>query len=326
MKRLPGLFILFVLLLGCSRPSYQERLQRADLLLREDSLEAARDILEKLSPAQLDRSDYAYYTLLNTQLCYKTDLPCPSDSILEASMEFFRSKGDVDKEVYSLFYLGMIAFSNGDLDKAALWLKHGEKHLDKVADPFLRNKIFSGLVTVNYMSGIDSTAFRYVRRELDEARRAGNNVWTSYAYNHLACLHARAGNTDSAYHYINLIEPLLGQVPPYSKAENLSNMAVYYLAMGDTAKAENYARLSFSTAPNSINSSLMARLRLIRGDTLGALGMWEEAARKAPSMMRSDSGKVWRGRILKCRISVRRLKSTMWYFLSRILSIVETQP
>lgn len=251
-------------------------------MLREDKLDSAQNLLHTLTPHQLNQKNYAYYNLLSCVLQYKLDQPFINDSTLRNSLRYFHENGDYTKESMSLFYLGMISFTRNDFNNAIINLKQAENILPHTHDDaYLKNKIYSGLVAVNYVADNDSTAFKYAFKELKVAREENNAAWMSFAYNHLACLHAKFGSEDSAYIYISRIEPLIQKIPKYSLPDNLTNIAIYYLVSGDTLKAERYALKSYNIARQTNNTNLLANLMILKGDTASAVKIWNEALRDA---------------------------------------------
>ena len=141
------------------------------------------------------------------------------------------------------------------------------------------NKAFSSLTAVNYASGNNPMTFKYAFKELETGRQTGNDRWTAYAYNHLACAYARVKMEDSIYFYIRSIIPLLDKLSDREKAPDLSNIGLYYLNLGDTARALEFGWKSRQALPIASNANLLARIYFSRGETARADSIWDEAFR-----------------------------------------------
>ncbi len=253
----------------------------AETLLRNELPDSAITILKNTKPREMDRDDYACYIYLLAQASFKLNRPCISDSLLYESAVHFKNKGDIDRECLATLYSGMIRFSEHDLEGAAIRMKQAEHLLPDITDKYLHNKVYSALTALNYAVANDSLALMYARKELAAAVSQHDYVQLSFAYNHLGCIYARLGITDSLLHYIKAVEPLIDSMPSYARAQNLSNLGVYYRMLGDSAKGELLITHSYNTEPITANSNLLARIYFNRGDTAAAMNIWRKALAKA---------------------------------------------
>ncbi len=252
-------------------------LDRADSLLRSDRPEEARMILDSIDVSDLSEDEYAYHRLLDIQTSYKLYAPVPSDSTITACVDYWRARNNKSRECLALCYRGLTRYSDGKLEEAASDLKAAESLALGLNDIYLMNKAFSSLTAVNYASGNNPMTFKYAFKELETGRQTGNDRWTAYAYNHLACAYARVKMEDSIYFYIRSIIPLLDKLSDREKAPDLSNIGLYYLNLGDTARALEFGWKSRQALPIASNANLLARIYFSRGETVRADSIWDEA-------------------------------------------------
>lgn len=249
-------------------------LDRADSLLRSDRPEEARMILDSIDVSALSEDEYAYHRLLDIQTSYKLYAPVPSDSTITACVDYWRARNNKSRECLALCYRGLTRYSDGKLEEAASDLKAAESLALGLNDIYLMNKAFSSLTAVNYASGNNPMTFKYAFKELETGRQTGNDRWTAYAYNHLACAYARVKMEDSIYFYIRSIIPLLDKLSDREKAPDLSNIGLYYLNLGDTARALEFGWKSRQALPIASNANLLARIYFSRGgDCPGRLNL-----------------------------------------------------
>lgn len=263
---------------GC-RQGYTEKnqLARAERLLRADSPAEARALLDSIDVSRLDNDGYALRRLLDIQTSYKLYEPVPSDSSITACVEYWEKRGNKSRHCLALCYRGLTRYSDGNLEGAALDLKHAETIAEHIGDLYLRNRVYSSLTAVNYTSGIDTLTLYYAHKELQTGREAGNKGWILYAYNHLACAYDMMRRPDSVSRYIEAVIPLLDSVPPDSRADHLSNVGTYYLQNGDTARALEFGWRSREARHLSSNAILLADIYFNRGDTTRTAQIWKEA-------------------------------------------------
>lgn len=263
---------------GCVRgDSERNQLARAEWLLRSDSPVEARALLDSIDVSRLDNDEYAWRRLLDIQTAYKLYQPVPADSSITSLVDYWEKRGNKPRHCLALCYRGLTRNSDGNLEGAALDLKHAETIAESLGDLYLRNRVYSSLAAVNYTSGIDTLTLLYARKELQTGKEAGNKGWILYAYNHLACSFDMMRRPDSVASYIEAVIPLLDSVPPNSRADHLSNVGTYYLMNGDTARALEFGWRSREAKHLSSNANLLARIYFSRGDTVRAMQIWREA-------------------------------------------------
>lgn len=281
MKTTPALLLLTLwawLVTACSSGHGADTLlSRADSLLRDNRPEEARILLDSVNVSALSEDDYVYHRLLDIQTSYKLYAPVPSDSTITACVDYWHVRDNKPRECLALCYRGLTRYSDGRLEDAASDLKLAESLAIELNDPYLMNRAFSSLTAVNYASGNTPLTFKYAFRELQTGRDANNDRWIAYAYNHLACAYAIVKKNDSTNYYIKAIIPLLDKLSDKDKAPDLSNIGLYYLNQGDTARALEFGWKSRRAMPIASNANLLARIYFNRGETARADSIWDEA-------------------------------------------------
>lgn len=103
-----------VVLVGCWQKS-DPRLACAEAVM-ESQPDSALRIVSAINPDEFsDARNRALFGLLSTQARVKCDIPIDDDSLIDASVGYFREHGPDSNLMKSLFYQGTVRCDNGDL-------------------------------------------------------------------------------------------------------------------------------------------------------------------------------------------------------------------
>lgn len=138
MKNKHTLLCVLFLVLGCiltscnPRRSYSPALVKADSLIAQRHLEEAYKFLTAINSDTLSEHDRHYYGLLLTQAQYMCYIPFKSDSLINASVDYFAHSGDNHNYIRSLIYQGGVREDMGHLELAVESYHTAEKAAEGV--------------------------------------------------------------------------------------------------------------------------------------------------------------------------------------------------
>lgn len=298
-----------VLMCGC-RGRTQGQLEQVNSLLGQDNVDAAYMYLRTLPPMESEsKKNVAYYTLLKTEILYRTDRPIANDSI-DYSIFYYEQNGPADKLARAYYYKGVIqCFDRNDPKAGITLLKRAEDTARGLSDLALLHKICESICYVNLVNKNYATALVYARRARDLGYKAGNKKWIAYSLTYTANAYSGLADTDSNLKY--LLKSL--QYYRYLSSENqsvlLANISDTYSQKKDTAKAESYIRKALAEGPGSYTYAILGDIYMQRGDYAKAHDYLLKAA--------SSSEVYTRGKALS---SLFRLKQAMgdWQGCARV--------
>ncbi len=302
-------FGIAVLMCGCQGRT-QSRLEQVDSLLDQDNVDAAYMYLGTLPSMETeDKENVAYYTLLKTEILYRTDRPITNDSI-DYSIFYYEHNGPSDKLARAYYYKGVIQCFNRNNSKAGITLlKKAENTARGLSDLALLHKICESICYVNLVNKNYATALVYAKRARDLGYKAGNKKWIAYSLTYTANAYSGLADTDSNLKY--LLKSL--QYYRYLSSDNqsvlLANISDTYTQKKDIVKAETYIRKALAESPGSYTYAILGDIYMQRGDYVKAHDYLLKAASSSEVYTRE-----------KALTSLFRLKQTMgdWQGSTRV--------
>ncbi len=195
--------LLLFLFCGCHENKIERQLSSVDSLL-EPYPDSALKMVKKIDRSQLiNKSDCAYYGLVFTEALYKNYIKVRSDSMIAASMTYYKSRHDVDKYVRSAFYRGAVIADNGNTEAAIPYYKMAEEKMNETDDYIIRYRICEYLIWINRDCNDYNIQLQYAKLSLYNAQKAENKMLTAYAFQNMALTYMYLEEKDSALLYIN---------------------------------------------------------------------------------------------------------------------------
>lgn len=291
MKKFPfAVAIIFLLLAACSNHDIRSRLNQADELIGADELDSALSVISVIDSTSIhSEADRAHYYLLNARLLYCLYRPVADTAQIRWAADYYSSHDNDNVKLGNAFYyLGMLELEDNKIAAAAAHLKKAEEAASLTDDLNLRHKIYDALSTLNFLTGNISLALKYANLTLDCGKRTGNNLWLAYSYNHLACIHDRIGNADSAWSYIQKCVPFTHTLNDNERSMIYCMLGDFYIRKGDYDMAVNYIRQAYDITPHAQVCNRLAGIYSNKGDKQKASLLWKQALDSASSEARSQ--------------------------------------
>nr|MBP7473610.1 hypothetical protein [Prevotella sp.] len=130
--------LILFLFCECHENKIERQLSSVDSLL-EPYPDSALKMVRKIDRSKLTcSSDRAYYGLVLTEALYKNDVKVKSDSLIAASMIYYKGGHNMDKYVRSAFYRGAVIADNGNAEAAIPYYKMAEEKMNETDDYIIR--------------------------------------------------------------------------------------------------------------------------------------------------------------------------------------------
>lgn len=245
--------IIFIVLAltGCKHGSVPNAaLSRVDSLLADGVVDTAYAHLENIQPGELlTADDSAYFFLLYSQAAYRLYKPADYMDKLDYGIRHYSQKSaEQEKLATAYYYKGMILYDRGNVRDGILYLKRAEYIADGTENMELRHKVYESLVVINEEADEINTAMDYARKSLAVSMRAGRQNWQAHAYNNMAVIHNRMGDSDSSSFYIKKCMAQLKHIPQKDRLFIMNNIGVY-LMHTDVKLAKQYFLHIIKTSP-----------------------------------------------------------------------------
>lgn len=195
--------LILFLFCECHENKIERQLSSVDSLL-EPYPDSALKMVRKIDRSKLTcSSDRAYYGLVLTEALYKNDVKVKSDSLIAASMIYYKGGHNMDKYVRSAFYRGAVIADNGNAEAAIPYYKMAEEKMNETDDYIIRYRICEYLIWINRDCNDNDLQLQYAKQSLYNAQNAGNKMLTAYAFQNMALTYMYMEEKDSALLYIN---------------------------------------------------------------------------------------------------------------------------
>lgn len=266
------IILLFFTACDISKNDIQTKLEHIDSLLIKTNISETEKEMGTIRFEELkDDADKAKYLLLKAQLSHVKGIRQNEDSALDFSINYYKNNHDAELLARSYYYKGAISYENGNTKKALLLFKEAEQTEKEAGVPWLKFLIYVNMSYVNFSLEANETALDYAHKALQHAINNDNVSWECFAYNSMAMSFYGMGKKDSAFKYINKIEPHLKEITDKEECTTYMNNIgyIYY-----ENRMYDKARLLFTQAL-SIEPNTDLLVNLMKTDYM--LGMHREA-------------------------------------------------
>lgn len=245
-KQLFGLYLIISVFIFSCTSSHKD----VSLLLAEaDSLvwtnaDSALYLLESIPhPDKMDNESYAHYALLLTQARYRCYLPFTSDSLIDFSLEYYKSKPkDVDKLATAWYYKGaLMKECNEPLESYILAYKEAESLIPQLQDQRLVARIYHSLGQINDNASCYDLAKEYYHKALKVNYTIGNLDSQVSNLTNLSSVYLMIDKKDSAEWCVKKLQNIVFCIKDTIKQRDAyHNMALCNRLLGNFCEAEKY--------------------------------------------------------------------------------------
>jgi len=269
------LIIIIITIVGCSHEqSHNELLTNAEQIVFTHPDSAVRMLAPSWNDTTMSESDRVLFGLVYTEAIHRSGLYIANDSLIKASMEYFRRNGDDVRLARSLLHYGIILYQQQKTREAVLMMKQAEQMACSMDEPALDWYLFSVLGDVSDNVGEYNMTLRYYKQALKAAQQVDNKQWTVQTLNNIATTFDVLGETDSLNYYLEIAKPLADKVEGDVKSNYLVNEATYLMKTGKTDEAKRLLNESMKISPTDRGNKLLADIFVQEGDTASALMQW----------------------------------------------------
>ena len=222
------IILLFFTACEVRKNDIQTKLEHIDSLLIKTNISETEKEIGTIRIEELkDDADKAKYYLFKAQLYHVKGIRQNEDSALNFSINYYKKNYDAELLARSYYYKGAISYENGNTKKALLLFKEAEQTEKGAGVPWLKFLIYVNMSYVNFSLGANETALDYAHKALQHAISNDNVSWECFAYNSMAMSFYGMGKKDSAFKYINKIEPHLKEITDKEECTTYMNNIGY---------------------------------------------------------------------------------------------------
>ena len=200
MHRIAIIFIISLLIAGCSRISRNPDLLRADALTATDPREALR-LLDSLPSAGLSETDRHFRDLLSVKAADKAYIAHTSDSLILDAAAWFKG---TDLHPEALYYAGRVYSDLGDYPTALRYFQNALDSLPEDND-ILRANILSQTGNLLRELKLSAQAEDYYLKSIDASLSTGDTLGAVYDYMSLCDMWLKKDSIRRAQRYLDSI-------------------------------------------------------------------------------------------------------------------------
>ena len=276
MKKIINLFALILLLAACNSFQVSKRLNHIDSLVVKEQYDSACMFLKELNKASMTVEEQAHYYLLTTQLGYLTNLPIPSDSLLDLAIKYYNNVSNHEKLANCYYYKSLKSENNGNYSQAILYGKEAEQLAMKTKDYRLQFKVSENLAYLNGLCENYQLQLLYSKKAIVLAQLLKNKNWLAYSYSNLSFALSNLGQDDSAFFYIEKTIPLINYIYTSDKTGFLTNIGLLYKGTNSEKAKENLKKaLLYGELPGTLEH--LADIYFAEGNKEEAYKLWKKA-------------------------------------------------
>lgn len=277
MKQIILCIVIINMVIGCGRRAVSEELTEADSLIMAEKNDSAYQLLSGINERNLvSDEDKAYYYLLLTQACYKTNRDTPSDSCIDYSISYYEHNVDNRKLADAYYYKGCLHYIKKEYVEAMYHYKKAEQWADKSRDLRQLFKISEAIAYLNGLSGNNNMKLQYSLKAMNLAEALRDSAIIASTYYRVYNAFSLIEEDDSAYFYAKKIIPYLNK----AKQEDLP----YFLTIvgdaykdNDTSKAKYYYEQALSHKDIISALESLADINYEDGEKDEAYRLWKRA-------------------------------------------------
>lgn len=275
-RKIIQLSILPLLLIACNGIQVSKKLNQVDSLVVREQYDSASVLLKDVAETSMTAEEQAHYYLLATQLGYLTNLPLPSDSLLDLAILYYNKVGNQQKLADAYYYKSYSLRIDQKYPQAILYCKKAESLAMNTNDIRLQFKIAENLSYLNGLCENDILQLQYAKKALTLAQKAQNKNWIAYSYNKVCFSFYNLGLLDSAHYYIEKSIPYIEYVYDWDKTGYLTNIGLLYKD-NDSQKAKVFFEkaLTYGDHPGTLEH--LADVYYAEGNKEDAYKLWKKA-------------------------------------------------
>lgn len=232
-----------IAVISCSNHGTNPRLIQAESLMQEHP-DSALKILESVDVNSFNQeSDIALYGLLYTQALDKNHLLPTEDSLISASVNYYRSYGDKMKQVLSNYYQGRVRYNANNNQSAIVCFYKAMEIAEDNGSDFWVGMCSRGISDIYNETYNAAEELFYAQKEYDHIKKSHHQPYLNYAMHDLGRALRNNGRNDKS---IKIAEQLTDSAVTY-KDDFLYNSALQLKAYNliDVGKIkESYDLLS----------------------------------------------------------------------------------
>ena len=280
MRKLIYTLMLLLPLSACTRQhTFDTVLAEADQLI-ESNPDSAYRLLNTIDDIRLLGNDEsrALHTLLSAKACWKLYKPGPTDSLMSATVSYYRQQDDQPRLADALYYQAMPLYEAGNHEQALLLLKQGEEIAVNLQDTLLLSKYYESLFDVNYKARYDSLALHYAKLFLSNSLLRNDTNCIARAYSHISTSFILLDEKDSSDIYITRTTPYLKYIGKSDKAFIMSNIGSSYIRSNKLSLAKQYLMKSLEAKTRNNTYNALGMVLYKEGNVVEAKKYWEKAS------------------------------------------------
>ncbi|MCQ2287667.1 MAG: hypothetical protein MJZ74_01030 [Muribaculaceae bacterium] len=184
--------------------NYDAKLVQLDSLLSQRHHQEVYDLLKQIDESSIPEHDRHYYELLLTQAQYMCYIPFKSDSLINATVEYFSKSGDNHNYIRSLIYQGGVREDMGNLELAVDSYHSAENAAEGVDTVNLAYAKFRmGFLYKSQIVGAQTIALQKLKESLPLLRKIGDKYYEQNALLEIGGIYRGIeGKGDSAVIYL----------------------------------------------------------------------------------------------------------------------------
>ena len=244
-RRLLYLLLLISTIYGCHTGRTHQMLVEADTLVEHQPNVVYKELRYLDTTLLASEADRALYGLLFSQAAYKCEKKADT-TLLSRSIHYFAGQDNARLLQRCYYYHGAINQENrGPLKVTFRDYKNAERLISESDDSIMENRIYDGLMRINFYNWNPPAALHYARMNLITAKHLRDTDAIAGALNNVMISFIQNDNRDSSFCY-------LGQALSYCE-KNISHVTkeeIYQNAAfcfdnykGDFRTAEKYLKL-----------------------------------------------------------------------------------
>jgi tetratricopeptide (TPR) repeat protein len=197
--------LLFILLIGCSKPSEIEpQLLQIDNLI-SNYPDSAYHLISNIDTTKLkSKFDYALYFLLQTQATDKIGIDQYNDSLINIAKEYFDNSNKPRYEMLTNYYAGIINYNSGNYGKGISNLLHAEDIAKNINDKFHLGLIYRSMCDIYKEILSTQQQIKYARLAYKYFSDIHAQRYSDFAFMEIGQAYYMADQYDLARKYYNI--------------------------------------------------------------------------------------------------------------------------
>lgn len=266
-----------ILTAGCDEGRMSERLAQIDTLLVHDKVDSALNLLTSIPLQSIqNKSDSAYFFLLQTETEYRKWIPARTDCAISFSTAYYEDIADNEKLARAYYYQGVLADAADSLQKAILFIKHAETIAEKTDNLILKHKVYEKLAYINGRSYEIDLSVKYAQKALSLSAKLNDKEKQAIALLYMTSAYLHLGNKDSASICAHECLSLINSMDEEDKPYLYTNLGRVY-ENDDVKLAKIYLIKALNIKGLPYTYETLSRIYLKEDSVTKAQSLWKEA-------------------------------------------------